>query len=112
MEGSGKDIKTSSRLRLELATVDANKFLLRFLRAQKFDITKAQGQLQRYLLLRSQQPQWFASLQETDANVLQLLKHGFMTVLPRKDSQGRIVVLNWAAVFDPAKHTKVVNLLN
>ncbi len=136
-------IQTSSKLRLSEAGLaawdgEADKFMLRFLRAQKFDVKKAQKMLHSNLRLRTQKPQWFDGISHlhgwefvqfwisrpklnSDADwilyqifgfrssdVSQLLHKGFMTVLPNVDKEGRIVVLNWAAMLDPNKISKEV----
>ena len=80
-------IKTTTAMSPNLA--DADKFLLRFLRAQKFDVKKGQQMLRRYLLLRAEKPEWFANLDlnhhhqdeeavEHDSGLLELLRQGFL----------------------------------
>ena len=41
------------------SNLDLDKFLLRFLRAQKFDVKRAEAMMEKYLRLRRQKPQWF-----------------------------------------------------
>ena len=41
------------------SNLDLDKFLLRFLRAQKFDVKRAEAMMENYLRLRRQKPQWF-----------------------------------------------------
>lgn len=106
-----------SEMRLWLSSVSAHsldstsqdQFLLPFLRAQKFDVKKSQKMAARYLRLRSEKSHWFEKFDlENDEEIYELLSRGFMTVLPQTDEEGRIVVLNWASIFDPRKHSRMV----
>jgi hypothetical protein len=52
-------------------------FLLRFLRAQKFDLQKATKMLEKYLILRADNPDWFLNLDPaSDSNLNELLTKG------------------------------------
>ena len=44
------------------ADLSLDKFLLRFLRVQKFDVGKAKAMIEKYLSLRRQKPDWFQAV--------------------------------------------------
>ena len=89
------------------AELDLDKFLLRFLRAQKFHVGRAEAMMEKYLKLRRQKPQWFQT--NLDSNVLELLKKGFVTVLPDTDEEDRICIYHQPSVADPSRHSIEVN---
>jgi len=75
-------------------------FLLRFLRAQKFDYDKAFHMLQRYFLMRrNHTPNFAKSLPSLCADVF---SHRMQTVLPHRDRSGRRVFLFRAGIWDPS----------
>ena len=87
----------------------SDNFLLRFLRVQKFDVSKACKMLEKYLILRTEHPEWFANWDlAQDINLYELFHCGYVTVLPDPDKDGRKVILNYAVKFDTSKYNTVV----
>jgi len=83
---------------LSCPTDDA--FLLKFLRAQKFDYERALTMLKRYFLMRQRCPQNFTKALPSLAKDV-LLNHTQQTVLDHRDAKGRRVFLFRAGVWDP-----------
>ena len=83
-----------------------NVFLLRFLRAQKFNVDKSAALLEQYLLMREKHPHWFKKLGDVeDDGVSELMDSGFVLFLPGRDSAGRRVLLNCVSRIDTASRT-------
>ena len=60
-----------------------NVFLLRFLRAQKFNVDKSAALLEQYLLMREKHPLWFKNLGDVESDaVSELMDSGFVLFLP------------------------------
>lgn len=83
-----------------------NVFLLRFLRAQKFNVDKSAALLEQYLLMREKHPLWFKNLGDVESDaVSELMDSGFVLFLPGRDSGGRRVLLNCVNRIDTAART-------
>lgn len=72
-------------------------FLLRFLRARKFDYDRALQLLVNYHCCRRSWPEVFTNLRPSA--IKPVLESGFVTVLPHLDSQGRHVVCIRPGIF-------------
>ena len=72
-------------------------FIIRFLRAKKFDTNEAFKVLARYYEIRQQKPTLFGSLTAEDNNIRQALLGGFPGVLESLDPFGRKVLLFFVA---------------
>lgn len=72
--------------------VDA-KFLLRFLRFKKYSVVHAQEALERYLLLRQTFGVAFNHLDITIPMMEDLTNLGYLFACPKRDSQGRRVIV-------------------
>ncbi|XP_064640896.1 alpha-tocopherol transfer protein-like [Lineus longissimus] len=76
-----------------------DRFLLRFLRAGKFSILRAQKILSNYLDVRTRLPEWFKDVDPRDHNMMKALDKG--TIVPLgKDKEGRQVVLVRTGLYD------------
>ncbi|XP_050432293.1 alpha-tocopherol transfer protein-like isoform X2 [Adelges cooleyi] len=81
-------------------------FLLRFLRAKKFSLPLAQEALERYLLLRQTFGQrLFYKLDVKCPRLEKLLSLGYIFVVPKRDKNGRRIIITRPGVFDPSKWT-------
>lgn len=69
-------------------------FLIRYLRAKKFNVPAACTLYQKYLINRQVYPDWFKSLDVDDPHLVELLHGGFFVPLPDRDSRGRQVILH------------------
>ncbi|OWR45862.1 retinaldehyde-binding protein 1-like [Danaus plexippus] len=95
-------------------------FLLRFLRTKKYSIPQACSMLERYLTIRQMYPQWFQKLDPLDPKIAAVIEAGYLLPLPKRDAEGRRVVLSCMGRFDPYKfdncvmarvHSMIVELL-
>ncbi|XP_058123384.1 retinaldehyde-binding protein 1-like [Anopheles ziemanni] len=91
------------------------KFLLRFLRFQKFSVPMACEALERYLMMRETYPSWFQNLDSYDAAMKELYLDGSTSILGQ-DSAGRTVIFFRVARFVaekvvPPKGGKFIALL-
>ena len=64
----------SSRPDLSKCRKDS-KFLLRFLRAQKFNVEKTCKVLEKYLAMRVQNPHWFTKLDPENEKIQELVRY-------------------------------------
>lgn len=80
-------------------------FLLRFLRTKKFSVPQSCAMLERYLSIRQLHPQWFRQLDPSDPALAAVLDAGYLVPLPKRDRNGRQVILSCAGRFDPHAHT-------
>lgn len=69
-------------------------FLLRFLRTKKYSIPQACSMLERYLTIRQMYPQWFQKLDPLDPKIAAVIDAGYLLPLPKRDTEGRRVVLS------------------
>lgn len=92
-----------SNARIEKCRMDA-KFILRFLRFRKFNISAAQEALERYLVFRegAYGYDWFSNMDFDKPNINGLLEKGLYTILPKRDKFGRKVILAKLAATDPS----------
>ncbi|CAG7785419.1 unnamed protein product [Allacma fusca] len=84
--------------------LDAN-FLLRFLRNKKFSVPMAQETLLKYIAMRQQHTTWFQYSGVNDSAVMDFINRGIILVLPKRDQEGRRVILTSAGSIDPQLHT-------
>ncbi|XP_025423691.1 alpha-tocopherol transfer protein-like isoform X3 [Sipha flava] len=82
-----------------------DSFLLRFLRAKKFSLPLAQEALERYLLLRQTFGRQFGFYQfdTTCPRLEELLKLGYIFAVPKRDKNGRRIIITRPGVFNPSK---------
>lgn len=90
--------------RIENCRLDS-KFLLRFLRFTKFQVTLAEEVLERYLLLRQAYSIAFHNLDMMNPRMEMLLDRGIVLISPRRDSLGRRLLIVRVGQFDPYKFT-------
>ncbi|TWW69192.1 Clavesin-2 Retinaldehyde-binding protein 1-like 2 [Takifugu flavidus] len=88
-----------------LRTDDA--FILRFLRARKFNHFEAFRLLAQYFEYRQQNLDMFKNLKATDPGIKQALKDGFPGVLSNLDRYGRKILVLFAANWDQSRYTFV-----
>uniref|UniRef100_A0A3B1K921 Clavesin-2 n=2 Tax=Astyanax mexicanus TaxID=7994 RepID=A0A3B1K921_ASTMX len=88
-----------------LRTDDA--FILRFLRARKFNHFEAFRLLAQYFEYRQQNLDMFKNLKATDPGIKQALKDGFPGVLSNLDRHGRKILVLFAANWDQSRYTFV-----
>lgn len=81
-----------------------NVFLLRFLRARKFNLEKACDNLENYIKMRFSNPDWFTEIDPTIPNVKELCNNGFSLVLPDRDADNRRVLFSYVDKIDVNKH--------
>ncbi|XP_077442545.1 clavesin-2 [Stigmatopora argus] len=79
-------------------------FILRFLRARKFNHFEAFRLLAQYFEYRQQNLDMFKNLKATDPGIKQALKDGFPGVLANSDRQGRKILLLFAANWDQSRY--------
>ncbi|XP_022176841.1 alpha-tocopherol transfer protein-like [Myzus persicae] len=80
-----------------------DSFLLRFLRAKKFSLPLAQEALERYLLLRQTfGRQLFNELDIKCPRLEKLLELGYIFVVPKRDKNGRRIIITRPGVFNPS----------
>nr|BAH71591.1 ACYPI000881 [Acyrthosiphon pisum] len=83
-----------------------DSFLLRFLRAKKFSLTLAQETLERYLLMRQTfGHRLFKVLDITCPRLEKLLELGYIFVVPKRDKNGRRIIITRPGVFNPSLWT-------
>ncbi|KAL0100154.1 hypothetical protein PUN28_019531 [Cardiocondyla obscurior] len=80
-------------------------FLLRFLRTKKFSLPMAQDMLERYLTVRQLYPHWFQKLDINDPELEAIIDNGYIVALPKRDQQGRKVLMSCAGRFDATKYS-------
>jgi len=82
-----------------------DSFLMRFLRMQKTNVEKAANVLDNYIRFRTNTPEWFHNLDIQDERISDLIRSGYLFVLPQRDASGRRVVFSRAASLDASKFT-------
>ncbi|XP_044742995.1 clavesin-1 [Chrysoperla carnea] len=80
-------------------------FLLRFLRTKKFSVPLTCEMIERYLTIRQLFPDWFTKLDIEDKDIADIIDNGYLVPLPKRDDDGRQVLLSCAGKFDPFKHS-------
>ncbi|XP_028296478.1 clavesin-2 isoform X1 [Gouania willdenowi] len=92
-----------------LRTDDA--FILRFLRARKFNHPEAFRLLAQYFEYRQQNLDMFKNLKPTEPAIKQALKDGFPGVLSNLDRFGRKILVLFAANWDQSRYNCFVDIL-
>ncbi|XP_048781095.2 clavesin-2-like isoform X2 [Ostrea edulis] len=85
-----------------LRTDDA--FILRFLRARKFDTVESFRLLARYFEYRQNNPALFKNFNASESDIRASLNDGLPSVLPNCDQQGRRIVVLFAANWDNSRY--------
>jgi len=85
----------------------ALRFLLRFLRVNKFNVAKSALMLENFLKMRAADPAWHMGLGDMNhlEKALELVGNGYFFVAPGRDRMGRRVVWNLAQRLDPSRHS-------
>jgi len=96
---------SSEGSRLDCLKDVPDSFLLRFLRMQKTNVEKAANVLDNYIRFRTNTPEWFENLDVQDERISELIRSGYLFVLPQRDACGRRVVFSRAASLDASKFT-------
>jgi len=96
---------TSEGSRLDCLKDASDSFLLRFLRMQKTDVKKASTVLDNYIRFRTNTPEWFENLDIKNEKISELIRSGYLFVLPQRDASGRRVVFSRAGSLDASKFT-------
>ncbi|KAG7190144.1 hypothetical protein KM043_006274 [Ampulex compressa] len=79
-------------------------FILRFLRACKFDVEKTKWKFKNYHRQRFNQPEWFGKRDPFLPEMQEMLSLGVFLPLRKLDDEGRMIVVVRAAVHNPMKH--------
>ncbi|UYV61507.1 CLVS1 [Cordylochernes scorpioides] len=85
-----------------LRTDDA--FILRFLRARKFDVTATFKLYTQYFVYRQRNNKLFLGFQASEGDIKQALLDGFPGVLPQPDQHGRRVLVLFTANWDHLRY--------
>lgn len=80
-----------------------SSFLLRFLRAKKFDVKKAGELLENYLFYNTVYPQWFQNISTGDEVIAEIIDRGWIVPLPKKDEAGRQIIFYRTKRLDPVR---------
>ncbi|KAG1677098.1 Clavesin-2 [Nymphon striatum] len=82
-------------------------FILRFLRARKFDIQEAFALYGRYFEFRQLNPKLFHCFNAAESDIKQALLDGFPGMLPTCDENGRQVMVIYPANWDHERYTLI-----
>ena len=85
-------------------------FVLRFLRACKFNVEAAKRKLLNYYKQRSNLPEWYGKRDPFLPELQELFDLGVLLPLKKLDNEGRMVVIIRAAAHTPARH-KISDML-
>ncbi|KAI4500330.1 hypothetical protein M0802_004747 [Mischocyttarus mexicanus] len=85
-------------------------FILRFLRACKFNIEKTKYKLWNYHEQRGNIPEWYANKDPFLAELQDMFQLGVFLPMRKLDNEGRMVVLIRVAAHNPSKH-KLADML-
>ncbi|KZC06013.1 Alpha-tocopherol transfer protein [Dufourea novaeangliae] len=85
-------------------------FLLRFLRASKFNVDKAKSKLRNYYKQRATVPEWYTDRNPCLPKLQELFDLGVLLPLRKLDNEGRMVVIVRAAAHNPSRH-KMADML-
>ncbi|XP_076241645.1 retinol-binding protein pinta [Calliopsis andreniformis] len=85
-------------------------FILRFLRACKFNIEKTEKKLENYCRQRSTLSEWYDKRDPFLQEIQELLDLGVLLPLRKPDNEGRMVVIVRAAAHKPSRH-KISDML-
>ena len=61
--------------------------------------------LEKYVEMRTEYPHWFCNLDIQNCSLSELVRSGYIFVLPQRDAEGRRVIFSVARLLDPARHT-------
>ncbi|XP_037930753.1 alpha-tocopherol transfer protein-like [Teleopsis dalmanni] len=84
---------------------DDDTFLLRFLRAKKFSVPMAEQTLLKYLNIRRTFPHMSTELDHLSVTMNDIITNGYIFASPRRDKNGRRVVIINAKGFNPKMYT-------
>ncbi|XP_064611509.1 alpha-tocopherol transfer protein-like [Liolophura sinensis] len=76
------------------------KFLLRFLRNAKFAQLAARKRLVSYWTSRTNNKEWFGNVDTRDKTMEECLRMGNFMPLPKRDQEGRVIILGKPAAID------------
>lgn len=88
----------------ELRAPTDDFFILRFLRACKFNVEKTKMKLRNYQRQRCTMPEWYSKRDPLLPELQQLFDLGVFLPLRQLDDEGRMVVIIRAAVHSPRRH--------
>ncbi|CAK9794977.1 Retinol-binding protein pinta [Anthophora plagiata] len=88
----------------ELHVPDDEFFILRFLRACKFNSEKTKGKLRNYFKQRACVPEWYSNRDPSLSELQELFDLGVLLPLRKLDNEGRMIVIVRAAVHTPSRH--------
>ncbi|CAD1477181.1 unnamed protein product, partial [Heterotrigona itama] len=94
----------------ELRAPTDDFFILRFLRACKFNTEKTKSKLWNYYKQRANLPEWYSNRDSSLPILQELFDLGVFLPLKKLDDEGRMVVIIRAAVHSPSKH-KISDML-
>lgn len=80
-------------------------FLLRFLRAKKYNFISASKLLERNLATKVLHGEWFGRLDIEDPEIGALVDSGYLFPLSERDSKGRTLLFSVTSVMDPTRFT-------
>ncbi|XP_029709538.1 clavesin-2 [Aedes albopictus] len=80
-------------------------FLLKFLRAKKYNFINASKLLECYLASKVQHRDWFGHLDIEDPDICALVDTGYLFPLPDRDSKGRTLWFSTTSELDPTRFT-------
>ncbi|XP_062549655.1 clavesin-1-like [Armigeres subalbatus] len=80
-------------------------FLLKFLRAKKYNFINASQLLERYLAIKVLHSDWFGKLDVDDPELSALVDTGYLFPLPERDGKGRTLLFSVASGIDPTRFT-------
>lgn len=80
-------------------------FLLKFLRAKKYNFINVTHLLERYLASKILHRDWFGRLDIEDPDLSALVDTGYLFLLPERDSKGRTLWFSTTFELDPTRFT-------
>ncbi|XP_039291301.1 retinol-binding protein pinta isoform X2 [Nilaparvata lugens] len=78
--------------------------LVRFLRGGKFNFDRTIGKIESFYMLRQKTPEWYENRDPMLPELQDLLNLGVFLPIPKRDAEGRVVILIRAAVHKPKVH--------
>ncbi|XP_043789105.1 retinol-binding protein pinta-like [Apis laboriosa] len=85
-------------------------FILRFLRACKFNVEKTKSKLWNYYKQRANLPEWYSNRNPFLPELQELFNLGVFLPLRKLDNQGRMIVIIRVAAHSPSRH-KISDML-
>lgn len=86
------------------------RFLLAFLRKKKFSVVETRQMLEGFLRFYSGNPQFFTNLTLKDSGIAAMIDCGYNIPLPKKDKNGRLIVLHRTGKVDPATYNVATSM--